>query len=60
MKKIAIFFSTGSIRGTLLAVVLFAVSWVIYWPFFKVYDNQCVEEENAEQEKKHKPDKKKS
>lgn len=44
-KFIFAFFSTGSIRGTLLAVVLFAVSWVIYWPFFKVYDNQVCKEE---------------
>jgi PTS system cellobiose-specific IIC component len=46
-KFIFAFFSTGSIRGTLLAVVLFAVSWVIYWPFFKVYDNQVCKEEAA-------------
>ena len=52
-KFIFAFFSTGSIRGTLLAVVLFAVSWVIYWPFFKVYDNQVCKEEAAALEAKN-------
>lgn len=46
-KFIFAYFSTGSIRGTVLAVVLFAVSWLIYYPFFKVYDKQVYEEEQA-------------
>ena len=50
-KFIFAYFSTGSLRGVLLAVVLFAVSWVIYWPFFKVYDRQVCQEEAASLEK---------
>lgn len=50
-KFIFAYFSTGSFRGAVLAVVLFAVSWIIYWPFFKVFDNQlCREEAAAEHE----------
>ena len=47
-KFIFAYFSTGSIRGTLLAIVLFVVSWLVYWPFFKVYDNQLCKEEAEE------------
>ncbi|MBR4461052.1 MAG: PTS sugar transporter subunit IIC [Erysipelotrichaceae bacterium] len=49
-KPIYAFFSTGSIAGAILCLVLFAVSWVIYYPFFKAYDKQCVEEEAADAE----------
>ena len=43
---------TKSIAGLLLVLVNFAVSWVVYYPFFKVYDKQVCEEEMAEEEKK--------
>lgn len=45
---------TKSFAGVLLVLVNFAVSWVIYYPFFKVYDKQVCEEEKAEEEKKAK------
>lgn len=45
---------TGSISGTILVLIIFAISWIIYYPFFKVYDNQCVAEEKEEEEKKAK------
>ena len=43
---------THSISGVILVLVIFALSWVIYYPFFKVYDKQCVEEEQRELEVK--------
>ena len=43
---------TKSISGLLLVMVNFAISWVIYYPFFKVYDKQVCDEEKAEEEKK--------
>jgi PTS system cellobiose-specific IIC component len=36
---------TESIRGLIFFVVLFAISWVIYYPFFKVYDKQAVKQD---------------
>lgn len=47
-KPIFAYFSTGSISGAMLCLVLFAISWIIYYPFFKVYDNQCLKEESEE------------
>ena len=47
-KPIFAYFSTGSISGAILCLVLFAISWIIYYPFFKVYDNQCLKEESEE------------
>lgn len=38
---------TGSISGVILVIALFAVSWLIWQPFFKVYERQQYEEENA-------------
>ena len=43
---------TQSISGVILVLVVFALSWTIYYPFFKVYDKQCVEEEQREKEEK--------
>lgn len=34
--------TTKSIMGVLLVVVLFVISWLIYYPFFKAYDKQAV------------------
>ncbi len=44
--------ATGSFMGLLLELVVIAVCWVIYYPFFKIYDRQTCEEEKAEREKK--------
>lgn len=43
---------TESVRGLIFFVVLFAISWLIYYPFFKVYDKQAViqDAELAEEE----------
>ena len=40
---------TNSIRGLILQVVLIAVGFVIYYPFFKAYDKSLVEAEQANQ-----------
>lgn len=36
---------TTSIAGVILFIVLFAASWLIYYPFFKMYDKQAVEQD---------------
>lgn len=43
---------TESIRGVIFFVILFAITWIIYYPFFKVYDKQAVQQdaELAEEE----------
>ena len=46
--------SGGNIGNVLLVVVNFVISAVIYYPFFKVYDNQKLEEEKAREEAKKK------
>lgn len=38
---------TGSISGVILVIVLFIVSYLIWQPFFKVYEKQQYEEENG-------------
>lgn len=48
------FLVTGSIAGTILILLIFSVSWFVYYPFFKIYDKQCVTEEEKELEKKEK------
>lgn len=44
-------FITESFRGVIFILVLFAITWIIYYPFFKVYDKQAVkqDEELAEE-----------
>jgi len=36
---------TESVRGLIFLLVLFAISWVIYYPFFKIYDKQAVKQD---------------
>ncbi|MGK0550608.1 PTS sugar transporter subunit IIC [Enterococcus faecalis] len=36
---------TKSIMGILLVLILFALSWLIYYPFFKAYDKQAVQQD---------------
>ena len=44
--------ATGNIiGGLLLHIVCFAVTAIIYYPFFKVYDKQCLEEDEKAAEK---------
>lgn len=41
-------FALGGIRGLILCLVNFAIAWVVYLPFFKAYDRQCLKEEQEE------------
>lgn len=43
------YMTNHDVRGLILLVVLLALSAVIYYPFFKAYDNQCVKEEEEAQ-----------
>lgn len=43
-------FTWGDIRGLILQLVLIAVSTLIYFPFFKMADNQALKTENGEAE----------
>ena len=40
-------FVIGGMPGLILCLVNFAISFLIFYPFYKVYDRQCVEEEKA-------------
>lgn len=42
----------GGLSGLILCFIIFALSLVIYYPFFKIYDKQCVEDEAAAGKKK--------
>lgn len=46
------FLATGSFRGVVLVLVLIAVSYFIWLPFFKVYEKQQLEEEQREESEK--------
>lgn len=48
------YLTTRSIMGVVLVLVIFAISWIIYYPFFKVFDKQLCKEEAIEAEKKAK------
>lgn len=37
----------GSILSVIIVLLIFAVTFVIWYPFFKIYERQCMEEENA-------------
>ena len=39
------YLTTNSISGVILVIALFAVSWLIWMPFFKVYEKQQYKEE---------------
>lgn len=39
------YFSTGSIRSVIFVLVIFAISWFVYLPFFKAADRQQLEKE---------------
>ena len=41
--------TTRSLFGIVLMLIVFAASWMIWMPFFKIYDKQVCEEEAAEQ-----------
>lgn len=39
--------TTASIAGAIYFFVLFAIAWVVYYPFFKVYDRQVLKEDEG-------------
>ena len=41
-------FAVGGMSGLLFVAVIFIITCFIYWPFFKIYDNRCLEEEIKE------------
>ena len=43
------FMQTFSWRNCLFAACMFPVAYIIYYPFFKVYEKQCIEQEAAEE-----------
>ena len=40
----------GSITSVILVILLFLVTLAIWYPFFQIYDRQCLEEEGKEKE----------
>lgn len=42
-------FVIGGVPGLILCLVNFAISFMIFYPFYKVYDRQCLEEEQAKE-----------
>ncbi|MEF9967255.1 MAG: PTS transporter subunit EIIC [Longicatena sp.] len=42
----------GGMSGLLFSLGIFGLSWLVYYPFFKVYDKQCVSDEEAEYKNK--------
>lgn len=47
---IATWLTTGSVMGIVLMLIIFALSFVIWLPLLRVYDNQLVEQEVADAE----------
>lgn len=41
---------TKSVMGVVFVLLLFAISWVIYYPFFKIYDHQAIEQDQQLEE----------
>lgn len=39
--------TSGALTGIILVFAIFAVTLLIYYPFFKVYEKQCINEEQA-------------
>ena len=40
--------------GLIFTLFIFVLSWMIYYPFFKVYDKQCVQKEAEDEAQKAK------
>ncbi len=46
-------FVLNGVKGVVFCLIIFALSWIVYYPFFKIYDRQCLlEEAKQESEKK--------
>lgn len=50
----------GGMSGLLFTLFIFALSFLIYYPFFKVYDKQCIATEIEEEKKKEELEAKKA
>ena len=42
----------GDWRAAVLNIILIIISVIIYYPFFKVYDRQCMQKEEEDEKKK--------
>lgn len=42
----------GGLSGLIFSLLFFALSWIVYLPFFKVYDKQCLAEEIEDEKQK--------
>ncbi|BDZ32194.1 PTS transporter subunit EIIC [Lactiplantibacillus sp. WILCCON 0030] len=42
------YLATQDWRAIILAIIIFAISWIVFWPFFKAYDNSLVVKEKEE------------
>ena len=51
-QPIATYMINSDFRGIILWIILFVLSYIIYLPFFKVYEKQEVEKEQTELQKK--------
>ncbi|QVI36099.1 PTS transporter subunit EIIC [Lacticaseibacillus casei] len=47
---------TDSIAGVIFTTIMFAISWLVYYPFFKAYDRQEVKNEASDDEDEEKSD----
>lgn len=45
----AVFMSTLDFKNVIFAALMFPVAMLIWYPFFKIYDKQCYENELAEE-----------
>lgn len=45
---IGAFFATGDFRASILSIILIILSIIMYYPFFKIYDNKLYKEEHEE------------
>ena len=42
-----IFLSTLDWRNVIYSLLMFPICWLIWRPFYKIYEKQCIEEEAA-------------
>lgn len=47
-------YAVGGMVGLIFTLFIFVLSWIIYYPFFKVYDKQCVQKEAEDEAQKAK------
>ena len=42
-------YAVGGMIGLLFTFFIFVLSWIIYYPFFKMYDNELLAEEKSKE-----------